>query len=420
MKSGFIDRLIAKLDKVDPKSMQAQFLRLADERGLMEMIFQSIQEGIIVIAGNGNLNYSNRAAERMLGFSFDSMKGRSIKHLVKEFGLADMLHNEGKDWSRLVNHEIEITYPEHKHVNFYIVPLEHTAGEERGAVIILRDVTGERTDAAKVRESDRIHAIKLLAAGVAHEIGNPLNALNIHLQLLDREVKRLRDGTNSENDHEHNQAGAKSSRRKKAHAVTPDKAPQADVRRLTELVDVARSEVTRLDTIITKFLKAVRPVKPHLVIGRIESVLRETTALLENETSNRKISIDIVEHGPLPKVRMDKDQMKQAFFNVLRNSMQAMPDRGSISIALASSDKYVAISFKDSGEGIKNEDMGRIFDPYFTTKSQGSGLGLMIVQRIVQDHGGFMEIASKAGTGTTLTILLPLAERRIKLLPNIR
>ncbi|MFC1453341.1 nitrogen regulation protein NR(II), partial [Verrucomicrobiota bacterium] len=273
--------------------------------------------------------------------------------------------------------------PEHRILGFYAVPLSPDAGKENGAVVILRDITRSREEEASLVESERLNAVKLLAAGVAHEIGNPLNALNIHLQLIDREIRDLPEGA---------AAG------------------------LGELVDVARKEVTRLDLIITQFLRALRPTRPKLTSVEIERVIEDALVLLRQEIEDRSIDVSIEKPESLPKVRVDRNQMQQAFFNIIKNAFQSMSDGGTLRISLGVTDRLLAVSFRDTGQGISAEDMGRIFEPYHTTKAQGSGLGLMIVQRIVQDHGGQIEVASKPGQGTAFTVLLPLWERRVRLL----
>ena len=400
MKAGFLDKLVEKLDRIDPKNLQAQFLRLAQERGLLETIFQSIQEGVLVIDEEGLLSYANHAAETLLGFSLDASMGRPVSRYLREIDWKRILKLDEKEWSKLVSSEIEITYPEHRYVSFYIVPLEPGEdgdSENRGAVVILRDVTGEREEEATVLESERLNAVKLLAAGVAHEIGNPLNALNIHLQLLDRELK---EGFNVD--------GPEVGVEEKEETLSS----------LTGLVQVARNEVSRLDLIITQFLRAIRPAKPDLVLLQVDTLLKESLTLLEQEVKNRQILIELDLSSTVPEVHLDAAQMKQAFFNVIRNAFQAMPDGGSLTISRKCTDEFLAISFEDSGKGIRTEDLGRIFESYYSTKESGSGLGLMIVQRIVQDHGGQMEVESKEGEGTKFTILLPLSQRRIRLLPK--
>ncbi len=385
MKSGFLDKLVARIDRIDPASLQGHFLRLAQEKGLLETIFASIQEGVIVLDGDGKLSYANRAAERLLGFSLEDMEGKAVSRIVRDINWERILALASGEWSKLINSELEVDYPEHRFISFYVVPLNTVRKGERGAVLILRDVTADRERTATQIESEKMNALKLLASGVAHEIGNPLNALNIHLQLLDRELKNLSEDVRGD---------------------------------LGELVDVAKKEVTRLDLIITQFLSAIRPSRPKLVRAQVANVLNETLNLLKQEIEGRQIQVEVDRPSRLPRIHIDRDQMKQAFFNVIKNALQAMPDGGSLNISLSGSDRGVAISFQDNGTGISPEEFPKMFEPYHTTKSDGSGLGLMIVQRIIQDHGGQMEVTSEPDTGTTFTLFLPAADRRMRLLKS--
>ena len=399
IRSLFLDKLIDRIDRVDAESLQAHFLHLAQERGLLETIFQSIQEGVLVMDGDGKLSYANRAAGSLLGFDPETAVGRPVTRYMREIDWERVLDFDEGEWSKLITREIEITYPEHRYVSFYVVPLCGDDSANSGVVVILRDVTKDRMQEASVLESERLNAVKLLAAGVAHEIGNPLNALNIHLQLLDRELRAVRE------DYEAPDA--------------PPPSPEAmasEITNLQELVDVARNEVSRLDLIITQFLRAIRPTKPKMEPVQVQALLEEALTLLRHEVTNRDIEIEIASPEPVPKIQVDRDQIKQAFFNLIKNAFQAMPDGGSLCISLHCSDQFLEVAFQDSGVGIDPDDLGRIFEPYHTSKSTGSGLGLMIVQRIVQEHGGHIELMSKPDEGTRFTIYLPLAERRIRLL----
>lgn len=398
MKSIFFEKLIDRIDRVDPESLQTHFLHLARERGLLETIFQAIQEGVLVLDVLGRLSYANRAAGQMLGFQSEQVIGKPVTRFMDDLDWEHILQPDLGEWSRLITQEIELRYPEHRIVNFYVVPLSGEETHDSGTVIILRDVTKERLQEASVLQSERMNAVQLLAAGVAHEIGNPLNALNIHLQLMDRDVRGLRDlaGDHSQRD-------------------TLFDTLSADMGELHELVDIARSEVSRLDLIITQFLRAIRPTEPKLEPVQIEKLLEESLTLLRHEVKNREIRIDINTPSEIPQIRVDPSQMKQVFFNVIKNAFQAMPDGGALRIDLSHDREFLCIAFRDSGVGISADELGRVFDPYHTTKSTGSGLGLMIVQRIIQDHGGHIELMSKPEEGTQVSVYLPYIRRRMRL-----
>mgnify|MGYP001164720910 FL=1 len=385
MASGFFDRLVARIDKLNPESLQAQMVRLAQERGFLETIFQTIQEGVVVIDNEGRLLYANHAAEKLAGFDYARTKGRSIVRILRDWDWEHLLEVPASEsgWARMATREIEVSYPEHRFISVYAVPLNEDGWVEKGVLVILRDVTRDRRQEATTLESERSNAIKLLAAGVAHEIGNPLNALNIHLQLLARELSGLPDGTRE---------------------------PLAD------LVGVARTEVERLDTIIRQFLRALRPTQPVLHPEQPTDVLQETLALLKTEFENRRISVSVDITETIPTVQLDRSQIKQVFFNLIKNALEAMPDSGTLRIVVSAGDVYVDIAFIDTGKGIAPEELQRIFEPYHTTKRTGTGLGLMIVQRIIDEHGGEIELSSKPGAGTCFKVRLPRSERRVRLL----
>jgi two-component system, sporulation sensor kinase E len=388
MKAGFVEKLIGRLGKIGPEEVQNYFLRLAQEKGFLETVFNSIQEGIIVTDSKGRITYLNDAACELFGLESDDSLGKRLDERVR-----------GLDWESLsrsevaVSRDMEIFYPANRFINFYIVPLliERQSAEDKidiaaepvGHAIILRDITETRRSEQQTLESERLNALTLLAAGVAHEIGNPLNSLNIHLQLIERETRRL-DGV------------------KRA--------------KLQESVEVARGEVNRLDSIISQFLRAIRPTRPQLRPENVNSIVEEAVRFLAPEIKDRDIVVEQELRSDLPLLQLDRNQMKQAFYNVIKNSFEAMKSRGILRIRTDMDDSHVLVRFTDSGGGISAENVGRVFEPYFTTKSSGTGLGLLIVRRIVREHGGELSIESSEGKGLTLTIRIPHVDKRVRML----
>ncbi|MGZ4965595.1 MAG: two-component system sensor histidine kinase NtrB [Chthoniobacterales bacterium] len=387
MKAGFLDKLIERLGRVDPEEVQNYLLRLAQEKGLIETVFNSIQEGIIVTDASGRITYVNDAACELFGFDAESSIGKRLDERVRGLDWAALSKSSGP-----ITRDMEIFYPSNKFINFYIVPLlieprsdnsANGVAEPAGHAMILRDITESRRSTEKTIESERFNALTLLAAGVAHEIGNPLNSLHIHLQLMERQVKKL---------------------------------DPADRKPLQESIQIARSEISRLDSIVTQFLRAIRPSKPQLQRENVNTILDESLRFFAPEIEARDIVVEQELRSDLPLLELDRDQMKQAFYNVIKNSFEAMKRRGILRIRTDMDATHVLVSFTDTGGGMPAESLSRVFEPYFTTKSTGSGLGLLIVRRIVREHGGELALQSDAGKGLTLTIRLPYLDKRIRML----
>jgi two-component system, sporulation sensor kinase E len=390
MKAGFVEKLIGRLGKIGPEDVQNYFLRLAQEKGFLETVFNSIQEGIIVTDSKGRITYLNNAACQLFGLEAEDSLGKRLDERVR-----------GLDWNALsreaaVSRDMEIFYPTNRFINFYSVPLVIERqqaetdvdkigidGERVGHAIILRDITESRRSEQQTIESERLNALTLLAAGVAHEIGNPLNSLNIHLQLIEREARKL--------------DGAKGAE-------------------LQESVEVARAEINRLDSIISQFLRAIRPTRPQLRPENINSIVEEAVRFFALEIKDRDIVVEQELRSDLPLLELDRDQMKQAFYNVIKNSFEAMKSRGILRIRTDMDESHVIVRFTDTGGGISAENLSRVFEPYFTTKTSGTGLGLLIVRRIVREHGGELSVESSEGKGLTLTIRLPHVDRRVRML----
>ncbi len=376
-----LDRLMGRLDTLDPVNLANLAQRLAKERALFEQIFTTIQEGVLVIDADGRIEYANDGAHRLIGMSGDDLAGQSLWRLIP--GLRPTL-GEGSS-GPVVAREFELSYPEPRTIRLYMVPLRGAdRAAERLDAVILTDVTRDRLTTEQRIEDERTSSILLLAAGVAHELGNPLNSLTIHLQLIERKLKKL------------------------------GKTPESDS--IVDSVAVCREEVARLDGIITHFLDAIRPAPPDLAETNLADVLAEVLKFQKREFSDRGITVEAETPADLPPIMADRNQLKQVFFNLTKNAMEAMQPGGKLKIRSRADDDSVYLLFGDSGSGIRQEDLVRLFQPYHTTKSGGHGLGLMIVKRIMAAHGGQVGVESREGTGTIVTLQFPRKDRRVRML----
>ncbi len=404
-KSSFLDKVLGRIGRLDTEGLQTVVQRLARERSFLETLFNTIEDGVLVADEQGRIIYFNQAVTRLIGLQPD-VEGQHIADILPELDWEKISRTDHAGGERVVRHEFEVHYPRPRFLRLYAAPLDGQATGSSGVALILHDATEARQKTFEAIESERVQALTLLAASVAHEIGNPLNALHIHLQLMERELKKLKStGTTS-----------KLVSRTRSQTL----AAEADVtevsRKLEQYLGVAKGEIARLDYIITQFLGAIRPAPLQLKFAVLNDVVEKSLDLLRPEIENRGITVKTKLARQLTATPIDATQMQQVLVNLVKNAMHAMTRGGTLTLQTGEGGDGVWVSVTDTGGGIPPEQINRIFEPFFTTKKRGTGLGLMIVQRIVRAHGGRIELESHVGRGTTFRIWLPLHERRPRLL----
>ncbi|MEM1223376.1 MAG: ATP-binding protein [Verrucomicrobiota bacterium] len=383
-----LDKILGRIEDLDSVNLSILAQRLAKERAVQETVFNTIQDGILVIDSDGLVQYANSASKSMIGLKETDVGAMRLWKMMPD--LARSIDPDARGTNDrsapVLSRELELSYPDRRFVRLYMVPIDAQVGhdESGGYLVVLTDVTEDKVSMAELIESERIASIMRLAAGVAHELGNPLNSLTIHLQLIQRKLDKL---------------------------MLHEKAAQ-----ISDSLEVCQGEVKRLDGIITHFLEAVRPQKPEFneldLIGLIEEVLE----VQEAELVDRKLEVNVEIGDAVPAILGDRGQIKQVVFNLIKNAMEAMHPGGKLRIVAGSDEDHIQLQFIDTGSGITEEDLARVFQPYFTTKESGHGLGMMIVQRIMREHGGQIGIESREGIGTVITLHFPQPHKRTRML----
>jgi PAS domain S-box-containing protein len=374
----FIQRALTKLNKLTPVQTQELLISAAAEIDRLETVLDSLNEGVLVCDTRHRLVMANKFAERFLPQTREH-ENEQIWMLAKDDDVREFLERTLVSGDRVEEREFDVEFKDKQRLlSISVLPLVHDH-QVSGSLIYVEDITEKRGKEARLRRAENLASLTTLAAGVAHEIKNPLGSLSIHIQLIQKAVAG-------------NQLSA-----------------------LDRYIAVVNEEIDRLNRIVVDFLFAVRPMDLEPREGNINVLIAELVEFVRYELDEAHINCVMELSENMPPIDFDERYMKQALLNLIKNAIAAM-DGGTLTITSSFNDTEVQISVKDTGVGISEENLPKIFEPYFTTKPTGTGLGLTLVFKIIREHQGDLNVKSREGEGTDFIITLPIPQRETRLL----
>ncbi len=373
-------KIISRLDTIDRQVLEQHLSDLSQTCALYRELFKNLDEGVLLLDRLRTILLINDRALDLLGLPDTERNKKKWLNALADPALAPfMIRNLNQPQMKKVE-EVSVIRPRELHLRFFFMPLPGSA--EAQTAIFIVDRTQEQTRTLEREQLSRMTDLMNLTAGIAHEIGNPLNALSIHMQLL-----------------------------KKENRVLPDKHGKAFTNRLS----VMESEINRLDKIIRNFLRATRRAPLRFSLGNLNTLIEEILDVMRPEALRQKVKVEFYEDSKLPLFLMDRLRLYQAMINLIKNSLEAMPRGGRLLMRLTHRDRVAALRIEDSGCGISEEHLPHIFDAFYTTKEQGTGLGLVSVFQAVSEHGGKIDVSSTPGKGTVFTLYLPLRVPKLQI-----
>lgn len=368
-------------------------MKLQNEKGLLlspvswEHILESLEDGLIIIDQQGKISFFNQAAEIVTDLPTHQALRQPYQRLFPNHPwLLDMIQKSQPPQQSGTRWEGDFTTHRGRQVpvNLTVSPLLDRYGNSLGSILLMRDLTHRRELEEDLKRSDRLAILGTLAAGLAHEIKNPLGGIKGAAQLLSRKL-----------------------------AQDPS---------LVEYTDIMIREVDRVNNLIEQLLNLSRSTPLHLAPLNIHELL-DNVLLLEMQTVlEGKVVVKKNFDPSLPPIRGDRAQLTQVFLNLVKNALQAMNGQGCLTINTRietdfhireqgkERGKFIWVDIEDTGPGIKEQDQPHIFAPFFTTKNGGTGLGLAICHRIIKEHGGVIRVDSRPGKGATFKVSLLVAE----------
>ena len=383
----FFDKILQNFDKVSDDEKKKVFQRLSTLWYSQNIIIENLEEGIIAVDNEGVIQGINKKACFLFSIPRDTEGEKLSKYMiVNDTGrsILEIIKSKDSDTKLLKDNDNE------RILQINILPIGDS-GRIIGTLIKAFDITKTYESAQKLKRAEQLASLTTLAAGVAHEIKNPLGSISIYVQLIEKIIKKNMDN---------------------------DCQCYKDFR---EYSDIIKEEISRLEETINSFLFSVRKLELNIEDVNINELILSTVSFLKYEIEKNNVNIDIKFDKDNLILKLDEKYIKQSLINIIQNAIDAMSENKDdnkkyIYITLKTIDNYAVISIKDTGIGMKEDTINKIFEPYFTTKRHGTGLGLTNVVRIIEAHNGNITIESEYGKGSEFIIKLPLQQENQKFL----
>ncbi|MFO7730995.1 MAG: ATP-binding protein [Spirochaetia bacterium] len=379
----FIQRALNKLSKLDQEQIRALLYDLASENETLEMVLNSMTDGVLVTDLEHKIIFTNQGVRSLLPMIRSEPEEHLLWEVIGDEEIASFLKESVQGNSQREEEEFTLdgSGPD-RTLSFSVVPVNRD-DEPHGNLILVSDITERRKREARLRRAESLASLTTLAAGVAHEIKNPLGSIGIHIQLIQKALKQ-------------NQC--------------------LDEETAGRYLEIITEEIERLNGIVVDFLFAVRPMDTSMKRSTVNGVVEELIEFIKYELEENQVKLDTKLQRNLPKVDLDEKYMKQALINIIKNGVAAMNQGGTLTIVTREDHGFVHIDISDSGIGMSEEQLSKIFEPYYTTKEFGSGLGLTVVYKVIREHNGEVSVHSRENQGTTFTISLPIPNSEKRLL----
>ena len=377
-KDRFYTRIIKTFDKLDEAEKKRIFTSLSDSYNYINIVFENLEEGVIALDSEDTINILNKQASFLLNIPQNSV-GANINDVLKDVGFEDILFSDDK--KRFI----------HDKKNSRFLQIEELSlgqhGSIIGKVIKILDITKIYEREQRLKRAEQLASLTTLAAGVAHEIKNPLGSISIYIQLIEKVLSKSFEDKTTKNYTE-----------------------------MREYCEIVKEEITRLEDTINSFLFSVKSINLEKKNIDIIQLILTTLSFLKYEIENNSIEVDINFESDSLFLNIDERYIKQALINIIQNSVDAMSKttKNILYIGVKKTEKYAIISIKDTGKGLELENINKIFEPYYTTKKHGTGLGLTNVIRIIEAHSGKIDV--NVDNGTEFIIKLPLTLKTQKYL----